>query len=46
VSVINSSQGHAVVVDEETAALIDYAAQCHTFSQGRFHITSGVHRRC
>ena len=46
VSVINRSQGHAVVVDGETAALIDYAAQCHTLSQGRFDITSGVLRRC
>jgi len=46
VSVINTSQGHAVVVDEETASLIDYAAQCHTLSEGRFDITSGVLRRC
>jgi thiamine biosynthesis lipoprotein len=46
VSVINRSQGHAVVVDGETAALIDYAAQCHALSQGRFDITSGVLRRC
>ena len=45
-SVINRSQGHAVVVDGETAALIDYAAQCHALSQGRFDITSGVLRRC
>jgi thiamine biosynthesis lipoprotein len=46
ISVINSSRGHAVVVDGETAALIDYAAQCHSLSQGRFDITSGVLRRC
>jgi thiamine biosynthesis lipoprotein len=46
VSVINRSRGHAVVVDEETAALIDYAAQAHALSQGRFDITSGVLRRC
>jgi FAD:protein FMN transferase len=46
VSVINRSQGHAVAVDRETAALIDYAAQCHALSQGRFDITSGVLRRC
>jgi len=46
VSVINRSQGHAVVVDAETAALLDYAAQCHALSQGRFDITSGVLRRC
>jgi thiamine biosynthesis lipoprotein len=46
VSVINRSQGHAVVVDGETAALLDYAAQCHALSRGRFDITSGVLRRC
>lgn len=46
VSVINRSQDHAVVVDEETAALLDYAAQCHALSQGRFDVTSGVLRRC
>jgi len=46
VSVINRSHGHAVVVDGETAALLDYAAQCHALSQGRFDITSGVLRRC
>ena len=45
VSVINHSQGHAVVVDGETAALLDYAAQCYALSQGRFDITSGVLRR-
>jgi thiamine biosynthesis lipoprotein len=46
VSVINRSQGLAVVVDRETAALLDYAAQCHVMSDGRFDITSGVLRRC
>ena len=46
VSVINRSQGHAVNVDPETAALIDYAAQCYELSGGRFDITSGVLRRC
>jgi thiamine biosynthesis lipoprotein len=46
VSVINHSRGHAVVVDGETAALLDYAAQCHELSQGLFDITSGVLRRC
>jgi thiamine biosynthesis lipoprotein len=45
-SVINRSQGHAVVVDGETAALLDYAARCYALSQGRFDITSGVLRRC
>jgi FAD:protein FMN transferase len=46
VSVINRSQCSAVAVDAETAALIDYAAQCHALSGGRFDITSGVLRRC
>jgi FAD:protein FMN transferase len=46
VSVINRSHGHAVVVDAETAALLDYAAQCHSLSRGFFDITSGVLRRC
>lgn len=46
VSVINRSAGHAVVVDDETAALIDYAARCHALSNGRFDITAGVLRRC
>jgi FAD:protein FMN transferase len=46
VTVINRSNGSAVAVDAETAALIDYAARCHSLSQGRFDITSGVLRRC
>jgi thiamine biosynthesis lipoprotein len=46
ISVINNSRGQAVVVDGETAALLDYAAQCYALSQGRFDVTSGVLRRC
>jgi thiamine biosynthesis lipoprotein len=46
VSEINRSEGHPVVVDQETAALVDYAAQCHALSDGRFDVTSGVLRRC
>src|SRR5579863_5479428 len=46
ISVINRSQGHAVRVDVETAALLDYAAFCHPLSGGRFDITSGVLRQC
>lgn len=42
---INGSSGRPVDVDEETAALIDYAAQCYQLSGGRFDITSGVLRR-
>ncbi len=44
-SAINSSNGEAISVDGETAALLDYAAQCHALSAGRFDITSGILRR-
>lgn len=44
-SAINASGGATVDVDEETAGLIDYAAQCHELSGGLFDITSGVLRR-
>jgi thiamine biosynthesis lipoprotein len=46
VSEINRSEGNPVAVDPETAALIDYAAQCHALSEGRFDVTCGVLRRC
>lgn len=39
------SIGGTVMVDEETAALIDYAATCHRESDGLFDITSGVLRK-
>ncbi len=42
---LNHSLGQPVVVDEETAGLLDYAAECHAASAGRFDITSGVLRR-
>lgn len=42
---INASNGQPVEVDEETAGLLDYAAQCHALSEGRFDVTSGVLRR-
>ena len=42
---INTAGGQAVVVDDETARLIDYAAELHTLSEGRFDITSGALRR-
>jgi len=42
---INRARGRPVVVDEETALLLDYAAACHASSDGRFDITSGVLRR-
>lgn len=46
VSDINRSAGKAEIeVDDETAALIDYAAACYEQSGGLFDITSGVLRR-
>jgi len=42
---INGASGEAVEVDEETAALIDYAQDIYTLSEGRFDLTSGVLRR-
>ena len=42
---INHARGLPVTVDDETAALIDYAAACHGSSEGLFDITSGVLRR-
>lgn len=47
VSRINAAAGgaEAVSVDDETAALLDFAAQLHAFSDGLFDITSGVLRR-
>jgi thiamine biosynthesis lipoprotein len=45
VSRINASAGRTLSLDEETAALMDYAATCHSLSGGRFDVTSGVLRR-
>lgn len=42
---INSGAGRAVIVDEETAGLIEFAATLTKLSEGRFDITSGVLRR-
>lgn len=42
---INSSDGMPVEVDEETAGLLDYAAELHRLSDGMFDITSGVLRK-
>jgi thiamine biosynthesis lipoprotein len=42
---INQACGAPLEVDEETARLIDYAAECWRGSDGRFDITSGVLRR-
>jgi len=37
--------GEPVVIDPETAALLQYADRCHALSGGLFDITSGVLRR-
>ena len=42
---INSAEGAAVRLDEESSGLIDYAETCHRLSGGTFDITSGVLRR-
>jgi thiamine biosynthesis lipoprotein len=42
---INAAEGEPVRVDEETARLLDYAAELFRLSDGRFDITSGVLRR-
>jgi thiamine biosynthesis lipoprotein len=41
---INNANGATVVVDDETADLLDYAQQCYVLSEGLFDITSGVLR--
>jgi thiamine biosynthesis lipoprotein len=45
VDAINTSDGRPVVVDDETARLLDYAARLHELSDGKFDVTSGVLRR-
>jgi FAD:protein FMN transferase len=46
VSQINANAGGApITVDEETAGLLHFAAQCFTQSDGLFDITSGVLRQ-
>ena len=40
-----AAAGGSIEVDDETAALLDYAAACHAQSGGRFDITSGLLRR-
>ncbi len=41
---INTSNGAALTLDDETADLVDYAARCYELSNGCFDITSGVLR--
>ncbi len=45
IDTINTAGGRTVVVDEETARLLDYAAQLFELSEGKFDVTSGVLRR-
>ncbi len=40
-----ANAGGAITVDEETAALLDYAQSCYVESDGLFDITSGLLRR-
>lgn len=42
---INSADGAAVEVDEETAQLLDFAETLHELSEGLFDITSGFLRK-
>jgi thiamine biosynthesis lipoprotein len=42
---INNASGESVVVDSETAQLIDFSATLFQISDGKFDITSGVLRR-
>lgn len=42
---INESAGSDIVVDDETANLLDFAATLTSLSEGRFDITSGVLRK-
>lgn len=41
---INNAGGKPIELDEEAAGLIDYAAQVHALSEGRFDVSSGVLR--
>jgi len=44
VSAINDGAGRQTEVDDETAAMLDFAATLYELSDGRFDITSGVLR--
>jgi FAD:protein FMN transferase len=45
VHTINTADGRPIVVDEETANLLDFAALLTKLSEGKFDITSGVLRK-
>ena len=42
---LHANHGRTVVLDEETASLVTFSAQCFELSEGLFDITSGVLRR-
>jgi thiamine biosynthesis lipoprotein len=42
---IQHALGRPIQVDDETAALLDFADRCYRLSEGRFDVTSGVLRR-
>jgi len=42
---INHSHGEPVLVDDETALMMDFAEQCYELSNGKFDITSGILRK-
>ena len=42
---INHAAGRPVIVDDETAGLLDLADHCFHLSNGRFDVTAGVLRR-
>ncbi len=43
---INHSAGNAILIDEETSRLFDFANELYEISEGLFDITSGVLRQC
>jgi thiamine biosynthesis lipoprotein len=45
VHAMNTAEGRAVIVDDETARLLDYAGQLFELSDSKFDVTSGVLRR-
>lgn len=44
-ALIHEQRGRWIEVDEETAALLDFAGECFAISGGLFDITSGILRR-
>ena len=44
ISRINASGGQPMLLDDESASLLDFAARCHELSGGAFDVTSGVLR--